>query len=344
VRGFDACAEPGGPGRVCRSPAVGAIVDQTPLGRAGEPATSRAQRCTSRPAPRALTPASTARRPLDGEQRALTLEAAAVAAERATAVDHSVAGDDDRQRVVTGGVPDRADAVGTSQAARELAVAERLSVWDPGDAVPDAWSKLAPLAPSGRSKTVRWPGRTPRAARQQSRTAPRRTPAGRGWRPGRWRAPRSRSSPTSSSSPHWAAPPFVGTSRKRGTLRVSDQDTADFREGGDACERQRDTAHRPTAPTAPPQTLAWDEHRQRTERRHRLLHRPGIPAVLVCCAGLGEIRHCKAAVPTLPLTENAALIGVGGAPADTRLSTTAGWVVSGGHGGDSVGAGSGVLL
>jgi|SRR5450755_4964310 len=137
---------------------------------------------------------------------------------------------------------------------------------------------------------------------------------------------------------------FVGTSRKRGTLRVSDQDTADFREGGDACERQRDTAHRPTAPTAPRQTLAWDEHRQRTERRHRLLHRPGIPAVLVCCAGLGEIRHCKAAVPTLPLTENAALIGVGGAPADTRLSTTAGWVVSGGHGGDSVGAGSGVLL
>jgi len=80
----DAAGEGGRPGDV-----AGAAVYLTP-------------RAASRPAPRALTPPSTARRPLEGEQRALTLEAAAVAAERAAAVDHSVAGDDHRQRVVTG--------------------------------------------------------------------------------------------------------------------------------------------------------------------------------------------------------------------------------------------------
>src|SRR5205807_181433 len=130
-RGLSYRASPPAAAADVRSPEIREATFGTPnpRGDRSEPAEAKAPRAAERVARnrvrlRGSAPSSLPReRALEAQQPALALDAAAVAAERAAAAQHAVAGHDDRDRVRAQRVARRARAARAARRRRRLLVA-----------------------------------------------------------------------------------------------------------------------------------------------------------------------------------------------------------------------------
>src|SRR5262252_8122653 len=88
-------------------------------------------------------------RTLEREQCALDAQAAAEPGERAVSANDPVTGHDDRQRVRAVCESHRAGTTAETETPRELAVGDRLPIWDRSERLPHAQLEAGPLGCGG---------------------------------------------------------------------------------------------------------------------------------------------------------------------------------------------------